>query len=265
MTNRDLGFSAVRSVAVGLVPLVLAACGSGGGDAATGGGGGSGGIAAASGGSGATGAGGRGASGGSGGGGVCQHGQVQANEVVWIGDSWIQIPGAQHTRVRDLARAAGTIGANEDYVDLAVSGSPIARIVNQYNTQESGATKVKVLLMDGGGIDTIQGGGSQASVTSVVNTFQQHLAKVASDGTVQHIVYFLYPELPTIAGVAAMRPGVQQACAASTVPCHFVDLQPLWVGHPEYTGGDNIHPSAAGGNVIAEAIWAIMQQNCIAQ
>jgi len=28
---------------------------------------------------------------------------------------------------------------------------------------------------------------------------------------------------------------------------------------------DNIHPSTAGGNVIAEAIWAIMQEDCIAQ
>jgi hypothetical protein len=91
------------------------------------------------------------------------------------------------------------------------------------------------------------------------------LDEVASDGTVEHIVYFLYPELPTIAGVAALRPGMQAACAASTVPCHFLDLQPLWEGHPEYTGGDTIHPSQAGGNVIAESIWAIMQENCIAQ
>jgi hypothetical protein len=196
---------------------------------------------------------------------TCQHGQVQANEVVWIGDSWIQIPGTQHTRVRDLARAAGTIGPNEDYVDLAVSGSPIATIVNQYDTRESGATKVKVLLMDGGGIDTIQGNGSQTSVTNVVNTFQQHLANVARDGTVEHIVYFLYPELSTIAGVAALRPGMQEACAASTVPCHFLDLQPLWAGLPEHTGSDNIHPSTTGGTVIAEAIWAIMQENCVAQ
>ena len=38
----------------------------------------------------------------------------------------------------------------------------------------------------------------------------------------------------------------------------------LWVGHPEYTASDNIQPSTAGG-VIGEAIWAIMQENCIAQ
>jgi lysophospholipase L1-like esterase len=185
--------------------------------------------------------------------------------VVWIGDSWIQIPGNQHNTLRDLARAAGALGANEDYVDLAVSGSTIATIVKQYDNRESGATKAKVLLMDGGGIDTIGGGGSAASVTTVVNTFKQHLAKVASDGTVEQIVYFLYPELPSIAGVAALRPGMMQACAASTVPCHFLDLQPLFAGHAEFIGGDNLHPNAAGGDVIARNIWAIMQQSCIAQ
>ena len=203
--------------------------------------------------------------GGNGGAAGCERGGVAANEVVWIGDSWIDIPGNQKTRVNELARAAGALGQNEAYVDLAVSGSPIATIVNQYNTRQAGNTKVKVLLMDGGGIDTIQGGGSEASVSNVENAFEQHLAKVAADGTVEHIVYYLYPELPTIAGVAALRPRMKAACEASTVPCHFLDLQPLWEGHPEYTGGDSIHASQAGGAVIAEAVWKIMQDHCIAQ
>lgn len=211
-----------------------------------------------------------GTSGGSGGStGACPHGQVKANEVLWIGDSWIQIPGTQHNTVRDLARQAGALGASEDYVNKAVSGSPIATIVNQYNTFESGSTKVKVLLMDGGGIDVMQGGKSQASVDNVVAAFKQHLAKVASDGTVQHIVYYLYPQLPA-SGPGAdvgpkLQPGMQAACAASTVPCHFLYLEPLFAGHPEYIGGDNLHPSDAGGKVIGQNVWKIMQENCIAQ
>jgi hypothetical protein len=197
--------------------------------------------------------------------GECEPSGTSADEVVWIGDSWIDIPGNQKARVNELARAAGVLESNESFVDLAVSGSPIGTIVNQYTNRQAGATKVRALLMDGGGINTIQGGGSQASVTNVVDAFTQHLEQVASDGTVEHIVYFLYPELPTIAGVAALRPGMQAACSASSVPCYFLDLQPLWEGHPEYTGGDQIHPSQAGANVIAEAIWAILEANCIAQ
>jgi hypothetical protein len=198
-------------------------------------------------------------------GGACPHGQVQASEVLWIGDSWITMTGTQHTGVRDLARAAGAIGPNDDYVVVAIGGTTMAMIADQYNTREAGATKVKVLIMDGGGWDTILAGGSDASVASAGEAFRQHLAKVASDGTVKHIIYFLYPELVTIPGVAALRPVMQQACTASTVPCHFLDLQPLWVGHPEYTDGTNIQASEAGSQVIAREIWAIMQLNCIAQ
>jgi lysophospholipase L1-like esterase len=185
--------------------------------------------------------------------------------VVWIGDSWIQIPGTQHTTVRDDARAAGDLGANQDFVDLAVSGSPIATIVNQYTTQEAGSVKVKLLLMDGGGIDTIEGGGSQASVQHVVTTFTQFLTQVKNDGTVQAVVYFLYPPLSTIAGVDALRPGMSQVCASSPVPCFFLDLGPLFAGHPEYIGPDGIHPNATGGTVIGNALWNIIQTNNLMQ
>jgi len=204
-------------------------------------------------------------SGGSAGTPSCAHGGVLANEVLWIGDSWVNIPGTQHTRVRDLARAAGAIGPNDDYVDLAASASTIAMVATQYDTAEAGSTKVKVLIMDGGTWDTILTGGAATSVTSAVNRFTQLLAHIASDGTVEHVVYYLCPELPTIPGVAALRPGLQQACATSAVPCHFIDLQPLWANHPEYTAADGIQASPAGANVIADAIWATMQDNCVEQ
>ena len=153
---------------------------------------------------------------------------MKANEVLWIGDSWILVPGSQHTRVADLARAAGAIGPNDDYVIGAAAASTLATIANQYATREAGATKVKVVIMDGGTWDTILANGSDASVNGVVNTFGQFLTQVASDGTVEHIIYLLLPELPGVPGVAALRPLLQQACVESAVPCHFLDLQPLW-------------------------------------
>ncbi len=203
---------------------------------------------------------------------ACPHAAVLANEVLWIGDSWILRPaGTQHVRVRDLARAAGAIGQDEDYAVLAADASNMAAVAKQYDTRESGSTKVKVLLMDGGTWDPIaaqMSGGSSAvpaAIDNSISTFQQFLAKVANDGTVEHIVYFLVPELATVPGVATMRPRLQQACASSSVPCHFIDLQPYWAGHPEYTAADGIQSSDAGAVVIADLIWASMQENCIAQ
>ena len=195
----------------------------------------------------------------------CVRGQVKANEVLWIGDSWILNPGNQRTRLRDLARVAETIGPNEDYVSAAAAGAYMSNIAKQYDDREAGAIKVKVLLMDGGTWDTIMSGASDAIVSGVVSTFERHLAKVYDDGTVQHIVYFLCPELANITGVAALRPPLQEACALSKVPCHFLDLQDLWVNHPEYTASGDFFPSEAGASALAEKIWRTMQDNCIAQ
>ena len=196
----------------------------------------------------------------------CAHAEVNANEVLWIGDSWVLVTGTQHTRVRDLARASSAIGPTDDYVIGAMPAATMAAIANQYSMQEAGPTKVKVVIMDGGTWDTLVANGSDASVNSVATTFAQFLAQVASDGTVEHIVYFLTPELPGIPGVAALRPLMQQSCRQSTVPCHFVDLQTFWAGHPEYTTGDLVPiPTEAGSSAIADAIWAEMQRSCVAQ
>ena len=195
----------------------------------------------------------------------CLRGQIKASEVTWIGDTWVTLPGTQHTRVRDLARAAGAIGPTDDYTIAAAPAVTMAAVTTQYATQESSQTKVKVLIMDGGTWDTIVSGGSDASVADVAATFRQFLTQVAADGTVEQIIYYLCPELPGIPGVAALRPLLEQACTESSVPCHFLDLQPLWAGHPEYTDSSGIQASAAGAKVIADAIWAIMQQSCLAQ
>jgi hypothetical protein len=199
---------------------------------------------------------------------TCGGNHVPANQVLWIGDAWVVVTGSQHTRVRDSARDASAIGPDDEYIIGAQPAASMAAIANQYVMQEAGPTKVKLLIMDGGTWDTIMANGSDASVQSVVGTFNQLLMQVASDGTVEHVIYFLMPELASIPGVAALRPLLKAACEQrSTVPCHFLDLQPVWANHPEYTVTVQgiPAPTEAGSQAIADAIWAIMQQYCIAQ
>ncbi len=206
---------------------------------------------------------------------ACLHAQVPASQVLWIGDSWQLLPaGAEpHTDVRNLARIAGAIGPNDDYTIAAVAAAPMippatkggpAPVPTQYTTQEAIAP-VKVLIMDGGTWDTITNS-SSTTVTGVANTFTQLLATVASDGTVTDVIYFLMPELSNIPDVAQLRPLLVQACEASTVPCHFIDLQQLWTDPTSYnTSGNPPVPTADGASVIANAIWRTMQTSCIAQ
>lgn len=195
---------------------------------------------------------------------TCESGTVNADQVLWIGDSWVTIPGVQYKHVEELAINAGALAQGDEYVVRAVAAAGIDDVVNQYQTREMGTTKVKVLIMDGGTWDTLNAGGSDASVAKVVTTFKQLLATIASDGTVEHIIYYLMPELPTVAGVAALRPQLTQACSNSVVPCHFLDLQDSWL--PAYTDQTNgIQASTDGATHIAELIWDTMRTNCIAQ
>jgi hypothetical protein len=206
-----------------------------------------------------------GGTGGSAGAAPCPHAEVAADEVVWIGDTWITIPGTQHTLVRDYAREAKAIGADEDYVvpDSAQPFQSMAAIADQYRAERAASDGIKVLIMDGGTWDTIQGNGSEASAQSAGATFEALLSEIAADGSVEHVIYYLMPELPGIPGVALLRPLVQQACADSAVPCHFINLQDVW--QAEFTDASGIQASVKGAQQIADAVWSTMQTNCIAQ
>jgi hypothetical protein len=197
---------------------------------------------------------------------TCGSTHVPANQVLWIGDSWVLVTGSQHTRVQERAQISGAIGQTDEYVIAAQGGAGMAAVANQYAMREAGSTKVRVLIMDGGTWDTLTMGGSDASVQSVVSTFDDLLAQIAADGTVEHIIYYLMPELPSIPGVAALRPLLKASCEQSSVKCYFIDLQPIWSGNPEYTMAGAIPvPTEAGSQAIADAIWGVMQQFCIAQ
>lgn len=195
----------------------------------------------------------------------CTRDGYTPDQVVWIGDSWFTIPGIQKTRVEELARSGGALAEGESYENRAAAASDLAAIVQQYDASKAG-NPPRVLIMDGGTWDTIVSNGSPSTVARVIVDFNAFLERVAAEGLVEQIIYMLVPELPQIPGVAELRPGLMEACGNSAAPCHFLDLQPLWDGHPEYTSmPDGIQASALGATVIAEEIWSIMRRECIAQ
>jgi hypothetical protein len=197
---------------------------------------------------------------------ACSHGEILPSEVLLIGDSWISLPGP---RVGELARDAGIIASDEDYVYRARVNATIENIVQQYDLYlASSDFDAKVVIMNGGGIEMYLARGAEdsgSSVSHVVETFSLFLNQLAGDGSVEYVIYTLYPELLDNPGVADLHPPMRAACTESVVPCFFFDLQPLWEGHPEYTRMDTLDPTSAGSDVIAAAIWQIMQDDCIAQ
>ena len=92
--------------------------------------------------------------GGSGTGG-CQKGTTKGNEVAIIGESFIALGSIPET-IESQAQAAGSLGANEHYIDNSVSGTTLAndQIPCQYRNAQA-SNNIRFVLMDGGGNDCL--------------------------------------------------------------------------------------------------------------
>ncbi|HET9933059.1 MAG TPA: SGNH/GDSL hydrolase family protein [Polyangiaceae bacterium] len=211
------------------------------------------------------------------GGETCEHGVTPANAVLLIGDSFFATSHQTTGYLESLARAAGALPAGARYRDnstllnnaLALNGNGI---LDQYSRGVAEAP-VKVVIMNGGGADLLLGScnppdPSCPTLTAAASAAQDLLQRMASDG-VQHVLYVGYPD-PVDSSVRAkmnaFRPLVQSACENAALPCHFVDLRTTFAGHyGEYIQGDGLNPTDAGSEASASAIWAAMQDRCIAQ
>src|SRR5690606_12229680 len=170
--------------------------------------------------------------------------------------------------------------ANENYRDNSVSGTRLSggispTIPTQYaNGRQAGP--VKVVIMDGGGNDVLQGSCSNPPTAScpdiqnAVNAADTLMDRMAAEG-VDYVIYTFYPNPVGNATLQSrldvMRPLMQQVTQSSPVPTSlFLDLRPIFEGHyGEYVLSDGIHPTTAGSQATANAIWRLMQANCIAQ
>jgi hypothetical protein len=135
-------------------------------------------------------------------------------------------------------------------------------------------------------------------VTTVQNALDEvhsKLEEVAQKG-VKWVVFFFYPHLSTAGGGILSNPApavnetldyayplaektccgssftsslASYSCSGEPVPgvkCLFIDTRPAFEGHlADYIKSDNVHPTQAGADVIANLIWTQMQANCIAQ
>lgn len=217
--------------------------------------------------------------------GVCRAGEprcaddgVVANQVLLIGDSFFALTHQITAYLEDRARGIGAIGSGERYRDgsrlmanaLAFSGNGIA---DQYTSAHTDDADVKVVIMNGGGADTLLGSCDVPDaecplLADAADAASDLLSRMADDG-VADVVYVFYPN-PQREDVRermdALRPLIEDACETSPVPCHFLDLRPVFEGrYDEFVQADGLNPTAAGSQATADAIWAILQEFCIAQ
>jgi hypothetical protein len=224
----------------------------------------------------AGGSGGTSGTGGSGGTGSCTTGEVESNQVLVIGDSFFAISHQITAYLEEYARAAGALGAGERYRDnsatinnsLAMGGNGITA---QY-TRGFEEADVRVVIMDGGGPDVLLSSCSAPvsecpALVAAADAAQALLDQMATDG-VAHVVYAFYPDPvdpAMLERMDALRELIEPICAASAVPCHWVDLRESLVGGAAHLSADGLIPTAAGSQVSATAIWGVMQSECVAQ
>ena len=200
--------------------------------------------------------------------GTCQTGQTKGSDVAILGESFYAIsPQYIQNRIQDDARKAGSLGANDTYHNVAVSGQNMNYIATtEWTAATQGGAAPKYVIMDGGGIDCLSG----SSCPTCQSTFTTLLGKMGSAG-VKQVIYTRYPEPGNPPGsntslkacLDATMPGMQTACQGSTSPvCHFVDLRPVWVNGDTT---DGLHPTQSGGDHVGDLIWSEMMKDCFAQ
>jgi lysophospholipase L1-like esterase len=217
---------------------------------------------------------------GSGGSAACEKGVTKGQDVLLIGDSFIALSRDISKDLNTLARNAGALAASDSYRDNSVSGTQLSggispQIPVQYTNGQKQAP-AKVVIMDGGGNDMLNNTCSDPPTSScqgiqnAVKAVQDLFTQMGTDG-VESVVYFFYPENQTNATQRAkidvLRSLLQDVCYSSVSPkCYGVDLRPVFEGHfSEYVLSDGIHPTAAGSQASSDAIWKVMQDNCVAQ
>jgi lysophospholipase L1-like esterase len=195
--------------------------------------------------------------------------------VLLIGDSFF---GSSHqitAYLEGLAREADALAESGRYRDnsrLTANALADSGIAAQYASALAEG-EVKVVIMNGGGADLLinpcaTADASCPAVVAAAAAAADLLAQMAADGVGQ-VVYVFYPD-PVEAGlrakIDALRPLIEGACTNSALTCHFLDLRPTFAGHyEEYIQVDGMNPTEAGAQASAQAIWGVMQKECIAQ
>jgi hypothetical protein len=219
-----------------------------------------------------------------------------------IGDSYVN--WITHTFPTDM-NAVSMLTITDFAVGGTSMGSGgIGLIPPQFDSALQTHPNIIAVIMDGGGNDilvpdTVQfpngaqckadGAQSpsipdcQAIVQKALDAGTKLFMHMADSG-VKDAVFFFYPHVPNGTWLAAdpngmldyALPKIQAACdgayqqslqinPAKPIRCHFVNMVPVFDGHPEYFANADLHPNSTGSKAMAAAVWARMKQDCVGQ
>jgi hypothetical protein len=175
----------------------------------------------------------------------------------------------------------------------------IGLIPPQFDQALAADPDITTVVMDGGGNDVLvpdamqwpQGSSCkndlnspnipdcQKIVATAIDAAGVLMDKMAAAG-VKEVVYFFYPHVPEGTLIGGLHPDAILDYAISKVKafcdgahdrtsgkltCHFIDMIPVFDGHPDWFAPTDIHPNSLGSAAMAKAVWGVMKSECIAQ
>jgi hypothetical protein len=206
----------------------------------------------------------------------CTPSNIAGSDVLVLGDVLIEL-SIYVDELEQRMTAAGSLADGAHYrVNAQAVSSLLAAgalsIDAQYTSARADGVP-RVVIMDGGATDVLNDNCAGMltpdcpAARDAVRGAEQLFERLASDG-VEQLVYFFYgdpvdnPSLKD--GIDLLRPLLQNACGRSPLPCHWLDLRPVFADHPEYVGVDGLVLTDAGATAAAQSTFELMQTRCIA-
>jgi len=215
--------------------------------------------------------------------------------VILIGDSYVN--WFTHTFPNDMNQVVGQPVRNYAVGGYSMASGGLGLIPPELDRAIAEDPDILAVIMDGGGNDILvpdviqfpRGGECKSDPDPATMPDCQAIIKLAFDGVqelqdkmvtagIHHVVYFFYPHVPATWLASSpngildyARPMAKEACESTftrtqgKLTCHFVDLNPLFEGHPELFGANDLHENSEGSLAMAKAVWKVMSDHCIAQ
>ena len=222
---------------------------------------------------------------------------TKPSQLVVVGDSYLN--WITHTFPDDFRSAFGA-----EYRMYAVGGASMGSggiagfIPDQLAQAIADDSDILASVMTGGGndiliADTIKYPGSdtckdrldapmdkvcQDVIANAMNVASKLMDTAAAAG-VRDVVYLFYPHIPG-GGFGGMNPNAildyslpmaRDLCTGAEsrtegkLRCHFVDLVPVFEGHPDWFADDGIHENNLGSAAMAKEVMEVLKDKCIAQ
>jgi hypothetical protein len=206
----------------------------------------------------------------------CSPSNIAAQDVLVLGDVLIEL-SIYVSELEQRMTDAGSLSSGAHYrnnaqaVSSLLATGPLSFDAQYTSARADGVPRV--IIMDGGATDVLNDNCAGMltpdcpAAAAAVRGAEQLFARFADDG-VEQLVYFFYGdpvENPSLKdGIDLMRPLLQNACGRSPLPCHWLDLRPVFDGHPEFVGVDGLVFTDSGASAAAAATFELLQDRCVA-